>query len=124
MNKNPPGIITGIILNSWDSTCDATNGSDKDGDMFFTTDNKIIVSHTLNSPTIECVQRTATKIIPNESDMVKANKIAFGDEIGATTNRITAMIERQSMFDKNSEEYKMLDYRIKCGQHYQQCAID
>lgn len=115
---------TGIILNSWDTTCDATNGSDKDGDMFFTTDNKIIVEHTLNSTTIECMQRKAETIIPTESDMVKANKLAFGDEIGTTTNRITAMIERQSMFSSDSEEYKALDYRIKCGQHYQQCSID
>lgn len=115
---------TGIILNSWDTTCDATNGSDKDGDMFFTTDNKIIVEHTLNSTTIECMQRKAAKIIPTENDMVKANKLAFGDEIGTTTNRITAMIERQSMFLPDSEEYKVLDYRIKCGQHYQQCSID
>ena len=115
---------TGVILNSWDSTCDATNGSDKDGDMFFTTDNKIIVEHTLNSTTIECMQKKAEKIIPTESDMVKANKLAFGDEIGTTTNRITAMIERQAMFSSDSEEYKVLDYRIKCGQHYQQCSID
>lgn len=115
---------TGIILNSWDTTCDATNGSDKDGDMFFTTDNKIIVEHTLNSTTIECMQRKAEKIIPTEKDMVQANKLAFGDEIGTTTNRITAMIERQASFEKGSEEYKVLDYRIKCGQHFQQNSID
>ena len=115
---------TGVILNSWDTTCDATNGSDKDGDMFFTTDNKIIVEHTLNSTTIECMQRKAEKIIPTEKDMVQANKLAFGDEIGTTTNRITAMIERQASFEKDSEEYKVLDYRIKCGQHYQQTSID
>ena len=115
---------TGIILNSWDSTCDATNGSDKDGDMFFTTDNKIIVNHTLNSTTIECMQRKVEKIVPTEKDIVQANKLAFGDEIGTTTNRITAMIERQSIFDKDSEEYKVLDYRIKCGQHFQQNSID
>ena len=115
---------TGIILNSWDTTCDATNGSDKDGDMFFTTDNQIIMEHTLNSTTIECMQRKAEKIIPEEKDMVDANKLAFGDEIGTTTNRITAMIERQASYNKDSEEYKMLDYRIKCGQHFQQNSID
>ena len=115
---------TGIILNSWDTTCDATNGSDKDGDMFFTTNNKIIVEHTLNSTTIECMQRKAEKIIPTEKDMVQANKLAFGDEIGTTTNRITSMIERQALFEKDSEEYKVLDYRIKCGQHFQQNSID
>lgn len=115
---------TGIILNSWDSTCDATNGSDKDGDLYFTTDNRIIVENTLNSTTIECIQKKAEKIIPTEKDMIQANKLAFGDEIGTTTNRITAMIERQSAFEKDSEEYKMLEYRIMCGQHFQQTAID
>ncbi len=117
-------ITTGMILNAWDSTCDATNGSDKDGDMFFTTDNKIIVEHTLNSVTIECVQKKADKIIPTQKDIIQSNKLAFGDEIGATTNRITAMLERQAAFDADSEEYQVLDYRIKCGQHFQQCSID
>lgn len=115
---------TGIILNSWDTTCDALNGADKDSDTFFTTDNKLIIKHTLNSTTIECVQRKAEKTIPTEEDIIQANKLAFGDEIGTTTNRITAMIERQAAFDKDSEEYKILNYRIMCGQHYQQCAID
>lgn len=115
---------TGIILNSWDTTCDALNGADKDGDMFFTTDNRIIVENTRITPTIECMQRKAAKIVPTESDMVQANKLAFGDEIGTTTNRITGMIEKQSIFVPDSEEYKVLDYRIKCGQHYQQNAID
>lgn len=115
---------TGIILNSWDTTCDALNGADKDSDAFFTTDNEIIVKNTLNSPTIECMQRKAPKVIPSEEDIVQSNKLAFGDEIGMTTNRITAMIERQAAFNKDSEEYKMLEYRIKCGQHFQQNAID
>lgn len=115
---------TGIILNSWDTTCDALNGADKDSDTFFTTDHPILVAHTKNAPTIECIQRKAEKIIPTERDLVAANKLAFGDEIGSTTNRITAMLERQAAFAKDSEEYKVLDYRIKCGQHYQQCAID
>ena len=116
--------MTGIILNSWDTTCDALNGADKDSDAFFTTDNEIIVKNTLNSLTIECMQRKAKKIVPQKEDMVQANKLAFGDEIGTTTNRITAMLERQAAFDKESKEYKVLDYRIKCGQHYQQCSID
>lgn len=115
---------TGIILNAHDTTCDALNGADKDSDAFFTTDNEIILRNTRNAPTIECLQRKAKKVIPCEADMIAANKLAFGDEIGATTNRITAMIERQSGFPKESEEYRVLDYRIKCGQHYQQTAID
>ncbi|MCI8339778.1 MAG: hypothetical protein HFH62_14065 [Lachnospiraceae bacterium] len=117
-------VTTGIILNSWDTTCDALNGADKDSDTFFTTDNPIIIKNTREEPTIECVQRKDHAIIPTEADMVRANKLAFGDAIGTTTNRITAMVERQAMFEKDSEEYRTLDYRIKCGQHFQQTAID
>ncbi|WP_460641734.1 RNA dependent RNA polymerase [Lacrimispora brassicae] len=117
-------ITTGIILNSWDTTCDALNGADKDSDAFFTTDDEIILENTLNSPTIQCMQRKAEKIIPTESDIVQANKLAFGDEIGSTTNRITSMIELQSTFEKDTEEFKALNYRIMCGQHYQQNSID
>lgn len=116
--------ITRIILNSRDTTCNALNGADKDSDTFFSTDNNIIIENTLNSTTIECIQRKAEKIIPTKVEMIQANKLAFGDKIGTTTNRITAMIERQAVFDKSSEKYKVLDYRIMCGQHYQQCAID
>lgn len=115
---------TGMILNSWDTTCDALNGADKDSDTFFSTDNDIIIKNTKNSTTIKCMQRNAAKILPTEADLIQANKLAFGDEIGTTTNRITGMIERQSAFCEGSKEYKILDYRIKCGQHYQQNAID
>lgn len=115
---------TGLILNSWDTTCDALNGADKDSDAFFTTDHEIIVKNTRNAMTIECVQRKAEKIIPSESDLVQANILSFGDEIGSTTNKITAMIELQSSFPKESLEYKTLEYRILCGQHFQQNSID
>lgn len=115
---------TGIILNSWDTTCDALNGADKDSDTFFTTDNEIIVRNTLNDMTIECLQRKAPKIIPSEEDLVQANKLSFGDEIGITTNHVTAMIERRAGFPKDSKEYQTLSYRIMCGQLYQQNAID
>ena len=73
---------------------------------------------------IHCVQRKAPKIIPTEQDIVQANLLSFGDEIGATTNTITSQIDIQANFKKDSEEYKTLDYRIKCGQLYQQNAID
>lgn len=117
-------IKTAIILNAWDTTCDAMNGCDFDGDTFFTTDNEILLDKTLNSPTIMCVQRNAEKIVPAEDDIITANILGFGDEIGSVTNHITSMIERQSEFDEDSHEYEVLSYRIMCGQLYQQNTID
>lgn len=98
--------------------------ADFDGDLCFTTDNKILVENTKNSPTIFCVQRQAKKIIPTEKDMVASNKLSFGDSIGATTNVITAQMCKLASFDKGSREYDTLSYRILCGQLFQQESID
>lgn len=117
-------MTTVSILNCWDTTCDAMNGADKDGDTNMDTDNPIIVNNTLNSPTIVCVQRKAEKKIVEESDIIQANKLAFNDDIGIVTNHITSMIEVQAGFDPGTPEYDTLSYRIMCGQLYQQNAID
>lgn len=117
-------MTTCTILNSWDTTTHALNGADKDSDQVFLTDNKILLENTRELPAIMCIQRKADKVVVTEDDLIKANKNSFGDEIGKTTNRITIMIDLQSKFDINSAEYKVLDYRIMCGQLYQQNAID
>lgn len=115
---------TCTILNAWDTTTHATNGADKDGDMYFLTDNKVLVENTLNESTIMCIQRKAAKKVIEEKDLIRANKISFGDEIGKITNRITSMFDVQAQYPPDSKEYEVLSYRIKCGQHYQQCSID
>ena len=112
------------ILNCHDTLCMAENGMDCDGDCLITTNNRILLNHTKNLPAIMCVQRKAKKVVITEEELVKANKNSFGDSIGTTTNRITAMYDVQSLFPKNSEEYNTLEYRIMCGQLYQQNAID
>lgn len=117
-------IKTACILNAWDSTCEATNGSDFDGDTFFTTNNLILITNTTNEKTIICQQQKAEKKIVTESDIIAANKIAFNDEIGAITNRVTAMFEKRAQFKPGTPEYRVLSYRIMCGQHYQQTSID
>lgn len=117
-------IDTCMLLNSWDTTAEALNGSDHDGDMFYTTNNPILLKHTENLPVIQCIQRKAEKKVPTEEDLVTANKLSFGDAIGSTTNIITSQICLQAAFPEDSEEYKVLDYRIICGQLMQQNQID
>lgn len=117
-------MTTSIILNAWDTTCDAENGCDFDGDTFYTTNNPVILRNTRNPRTVICTQKRAAKVIPTEKDIVKANKLAFNDEIGIVTNHITSMFEKQSHFSPDSPEYKELEYRIICGQNFQQATID
>lgn len=71
-------------------------------------------------PTLMCVQRKAQKRIATEEDFIRANIESFGNEIGQTTNWVTSMYEIQSRYSPDSQEYKMLEYRIRCGQLIQQ----
>lgn len=111
------------LLNCWDTATHALNGADKDGDLVMLTDNKVLVDNLRELPAIMCVQRRANKVLVTEDDAVSANIASFGDEIGKTTNWITSMFEVQSHFEKDSEEYKTLEYRIMAGQLFQQNAM-
>lgn len=115
---------TVTVLNAWDMTTHALNGADKDGDLIFLTDNKVLVENVRDVLPIQCGQKKAAKKIPTEHDFMVANLKGFGDEIGSVTNRITAQTELQSMFPPDSEEYKRLSYRIISGQKIQQDVID
>lgn len=92
--------------------------------MVFLTDNRVLADNHRPLPAIMCVQRRGEKIIPTEKDLIQSNIDSFGDDIGKTTNRITAMFEMQARYKPGDREYEILDYRIKCGQHYQQVSID
>lgn len=117
-------IKTVCVLNAWDSTFEAENGADADGDTFYCTDNPLIVNKTAILSTIISVQNKAPKIKPKEQDIISANKLAFNDKIGAITNTVTSMYDVRAMFPKDSPYYKELTYRIMCGQHFQQGQID
>ena len=115
---------TCTIINAWDTTCAALNGMDFDGDLMMLTDNPILVNKMVPSPAIMCEQKSAPAMVPTEADVIQSNINSFGNEIGRITNYVTSMYEVAARFDEDSEEYKMLQYRIKCGQLIQQDAID
>jgi len=117
-------LTTVTVFNAWDTAAHALNGLDKDSDSCLLTDNPILVENTREEPAILCVQRRAEKKQVTQEDLIQSNINSFGDEIGAMTNRITSMFEVQARFAPGSEAYKILDYRIKCGQLFQQNSID
>lgn len=117
-------MTTCTIFNSWDTAAQALNGMDKDGDLVLLTDNQVLIDNYRPLPAILCAQRNATKINVTEEALIQSNIDSFGDEIGKTTNWITTMFDVQSQFPVDSIEYETLDYRIKCGQLYQQNSID
>lgn len=117
-------IKTCTIFNGWDTATDSLNGADYDGDIIMLTDNPVMLRKHRPLPSLMCVQRRASKCIPTEQDFIKSNIASFGNTIGQTTNWVTSMFDIQSTLDKDSEEYKVIDYRIASGQLYQQNAID
>ncbi len=112
------------IFNSWDTATAALNGMDFDGDLVMLTDNHVLVNKLRPQPALMCIQRKADKKLPCEEDFIRSNIESFGNDIGQTTNWITSMFEVRAGFPKDSKEYNELSYRIRCGQLYQQNAID
>jgi len=88
------------------------------------TDNEVLVDNIRPTRTIFCIQRNATKVEPTEEILIKSNLASFGDDIGKTTNKVTAMYDVQSLYEPGSREYETLEYRIMSGQLYQQNCID
>lgn len=56
-----------MLLNCHDSFREAGNGADADGDIFLTTNNKVLVDNWKPTPTIMCVQNSAEKFIVTEN---------------------------------------------------------
>ena len=113
-----------MIINGWDSFCMAENGEDWDSDLNFSSNNNVLKRKYRLLPAIECVQRNASKVIVSEREIKKTNKNGMGNQVGTITNYVTSMMEVQSHFEKDSKEYKELEYRIECGQLYQQNELD
>ncbi len=113
-----------IIINAWDTFCMAENGCDWDSDILFSTNNDILKNRHRSLPAIECVQHNTSKIVVTENEVKKTNKNGMGNKVGTITNYITSMMEVQSGFKKDSDEYRELEYRIACGQLYQQNELD
>lgn len=113
-----------LIINAWDSFCMAENGCDWDSDILFSTNNPILKKRYRELPAIECVQRNTPKMLVTETEIKKTNKNGMSNQVGTITNYVTSMMEVQSRFEKDSREYRELEYRIACGQLYQQNELD
>ena len=113
-----------LIFNAWDCSAHTLNGLDKDGDQVFSTCSEVILNGIIESDPIVCMQSSALKVIPSDKDLQNSNKNGFGEKIGTYTNRATAMEQMKVKFDKNSQEHKELDRRIKLCMHFQQNEID
>ncbi len=117
-------MTTCTVLNAWDTTMDALNGCDMDGDAVITTDNEVLLRNTKELLAIICEQKTAEKKKIKENLLRDANKNGFGNDVGGVTNKCTGMYDVIAQFEEGSEDYNEMMYRIICMQGYQQEVID
>ena len=117
-------IKTCCLINSWDTTAMRLNGADYDSDTVFSTNNKVLLNAFEYKDTLMCIQSKMPKKVPTDEDFIESDINGFGDSIGSVTNRGTNMISLREKFDKDSEEYNRLQYRIRTMMNYQQNAID
>lgn len=116
-----------IILNSWDTLRIAESGADCDGDILFTTNNKVLVEKHIKLPALDCQQRGAVKIKSSEiteDKVATTNKRSFNSNVGSITNIGTSMLNLQANYTEEDPEYAELEYRTICIQHFQQLVID
>ncbi len=95
-----------------------------DGDTAFTTDNPTILKGIIDTPAIVSLQKSAQKHLCTEEMFIQSNKMSFGSEIGAITNRSTSMFDILSKFEAGTKEYEEIMYRIQCSIQYQQNSIN
>lgn len=111
------------IINVHDMFYPALNGADNDGDAILTTDNRVLLEKWRDEPAILCVQKKGQKSVITQENLANSNKSGFGNEIGAITNRVTAMYDIMSNFPPESEQRKTLEYRIRCGSNISKTAL-
>ena len=114
-----------IVFNAWDTAMVAMNGEDFDGDLNFTTNNKIIQKGIYNLPAISCDGKSANKI--SNATREQFNDCifgGFGNKVGSVTNVGSSLYDTLSVLDKGTKEYDEIDNRIKKIQWYQQECID
>ena len=115
-----------IIFNAWDTSMMAYNGADFDGDLLFTTSNQILINGIYkDEPAIDCEGKSSNKISNiSRQQFIDCIYKSFGNKVGSVTNVGSSCYNKIALFEEDSEEYKELDYRIKCIQYYQQECID
>ena len=117
-------LKTMTVFNNKDLSTESLNGCDFDSDALVETDNPTLMKRYEKMLPIICEQSSSEKVKVTEGKLAKSNSDGFGNDVGAITNKVTAMFDVLASFEKGSPEYNEVENRILCGQAYQQESID
>lgn len=119
----------GIIFNWFGYEVDKLAGCDWDGDIAATTPNKIMLNGIRHDEyPVVCKLGKPVKKIPTELDLITADKFGMGSIIGQITNRgataYALLPNMEKKYGKESEQYKLLESRLKQTCKAQALQID
>ena len=120
-------IYSGIVFPPYGESLDMAilGGSDLDGDIVFSTSYKPFVDGKQEgSPIFYDVNYPEKKSVLESKDFLLKQTIGFGSKIGVLTNWGSSLVSMLSDFDKNSNEYSVLNNRYKYIRVAQGLEID
>ena len=92
--------------------------------IIFSTDNQIMIDAVMPSPPVTYAKRKAPNQKLTQHNLVINDLRGFGSQIGQITNVASSIIAKQANFDKNSDEWKELEKRVRLMRKIQGAEID
>ncbi len=117
-------INSGIIYNIHGVDHMLHGGSDVDGDLVFTSNNKTLIEGCQYGNPIAYDTKKIDKCKIDENKSINADLASFNTKIGFITNCSTTMYSMLALYDNNSREYKELIKRLKQCRKEQGAQID
>ena len=116
---------SGFIINSHDDHSLRWAGSDYDYDIIASTSSPALIRCT-HEGLVPIVGKPlkGKRILFTDEDRYLANKITFGSRIGRLTNLASAMCCLRADFEEGSEEYNLINRRLKSCCKHQSNQID
>lgn len=106
-------LYSGIVYNVWGCDCMLHADSDFDGDIVFTSNNKVIVDNVIGGNPITYQKKPTEKRIIDTKDLYKADLLAFDGQIGFLTNMSTTLYAMLPMYKEGTPEYEEIFHRLK-----------
>jgi len=116
---------TGIIVNCHDDHTLRWSGSDYDYDIIATTSSPVILKGIYQGlvPIVGKPMK-GKKVKVNRENRYQANLLTFGSKIGRLTNLASAMCCLRADFEEGSQEYELINDRLKACCKHQSNQID
>ena len=87
--------------------------SDFDGDIIFSSDNKIMLNNEFGGNPITYPKKPTEKKYIDTKDLYKADLLSFDSKIGYITNFDTKLYSSLPLFDEDNKEYNTIIHRLK-----------